>query len=269
MDYRRVMRLPWKTLTWCLTALVPVLACGDDGDASTSASSTMGSSSSAGSGDTSTTASTTASSSDGSSGDASTGSGSSGSGSSGADSSSGGAEGTTGEPVTSCEADGDCTVVEDCCSCLAILQGTEAPNCDLQECLQSACGAMGVSTPIAQCELGSCELAPLPCNPFEVACDALPPECPEGMLPTIEGACWSGLCVPAALCDVVPDCAACPEDEACVQFVSQLPVTRCSPIPPACDGVPSCGCMGDDVCESPFDLCNDIDGAISCDCPVC
>lgn len=262
------MRLRAKPLALCLCALVPLLACADDGDAtsSTSDGTTTGSSSSTGSGESTTTTPTTATTSDGS---GSTGTTTDGSSTTGTDASSSGADGSTSEPVTACEAASDCTVVEDCCSCLAILQGTEAPNCDLQECLQSACGALGVSNPVAQCELGSCELAPLPCNPLEVACDALPPVCPDGMLPSIDGACWSGLCVPAELCDVVSDCSDCPEDEACVQFVSHAPVTRCTPIPPACEGVPSCGCMGADVCEAPFDICNDIDGAISCGCPVC
>lgn len=35
----------------------------------------------------------------------------------------------------------------------------------------------------------------------EVACDALPPACPEGSVPGILGLCWSGFCIPEAACD--------------------------------------------------------------------
>lgn len=186
-----------------------------------------------------------------------------------ADSSGSGTESTTGEPATACEDAAGCMLHDDCCNCIAITQGAEPPACDIPECDQSACGALGID-PQVQCELGSCEFVPLPCNPFEVACDSLPPECPDGTLPSVDplASCWSGDCVPAAFCDVVPDCADCPDDEVCVQNISQIPTFTCSPIPAACDGTPSCACMGE-VCVSPFDVCGDGDGTISCACPAC
>lgn len=180
-----------------------------------------------------------------------------------------GAESSTGEPATSCAAPSDCMIVEDCCSCLALPAGAEPPKCDMQ-CDQSACSALGLE-PVVQCELGSCEFVPLPCNPFEVSCESEPPDCQPGMLPGVDPdqACWTGDCVPAEHCDVVPSCADCPDDEVCVQRISQIPSTTCSPIPEACDGQPSCACMGADVCVSPFDVCGDDGDGLSCACPAC
>lgn len=182
----------------------------------------------------------------------------------------GSSSGDTGAQPTTCTSDGDCIVVDDCCSCTAIGVDDEPPSCDIRECDQSTCSMYGVD-PLAQCELGSCELAPVSCDPSAVSCDSLPPECPDGFVPSTDpdGGCWTNVCVPAELCDVVPSCADCPEDEACVEYVAQLgPVAHCSPIPEECGGTPSCACMAE-VCVSPFDACGDAPDGLSCGCPVC
>lgn len=54
----------------------------------------------------------------------------------------------------------------------------------------------------------------------EVACDALPPECPTNTVPGRTDVCWSGFCIPIAQCDVVPSCdgqseAACVNRDDC------------------------------------------------------
>ncbi len=252
--------------------LWPAVGCSDDGVPATT---DMGSGSSgvaettSASETSSVTASTDPSSTSGaSSSSSSTDTGSS-EGSTGVDSSGTGSDSSTGGPPATCEDASDCMLVEDCCNCTTISVGAEPPPCEQVECDQTACDAIGV-VPELQCELGSCEFVPVPCNP-SVACDSLPPKCPAGTLPSVneQESCWTGLCVPAEICDVVPSCSDCPDDQVCIAYVSQLPVTECSPIPQACDGQPSCACMGAEVCLAPFDICNDIDEGLSCGCPVC
>jgi hypothetical protein len=173
-------------------------------------------------------------------------------------------------PGDACVTEADCVVVDDCCNCLAIPADEEPPECDIMACLQSTCMAMSVP-PIAVCELGHCELAPVPCNPSNVFCESLPPDCPDGTLPGVnpDANCWAGTCVPAEACDVVPACSDCPEDEACVAYETLGgPQYHCYPVPAACDGTPSCACMAE-ACMDEFDTCNDMGMGISCSCPTC
>jgi hypothetical protein len=191
-----------------------------------------------------------------------------------------GSDGTTGNdgsssdtgpaPAEECVTLADCVVVDDCCSCLVIHEDEAPPDCDIEACLQSTCSALGLP-PVAACELGSCELAPVPCNPAFVSCESLPPDCEDGFFPGVnpDSSCWTGTCVPAEVCDVVPACEDCPDGEACVQYVTQLgPQFHCSPVPESCDGDPSCACMAE-ACVSPFDTCGEGGAGISCSCPVC
>jgi hypothetical protein len=172
-------------------------------------------------------------------------------------------------PAVPCASDDECVVVEDCCNC-GVAPASDPPTCDIPECRQSTCDAIGFE-PVAQCELGSCEPVPVPCDASQVFCDSLPPDCNDGFLPGVDTTsnCWTGSCVPAEACDIVPGCADCPEDEACVQYVTQLgPQYHCSPIPEDCGGVPSCACMAE-ACVAPFDSCGDGDEGPTCSCPVC
>jgi len=180
-----------------------------------------------------------------------------------------GSDSTTGDPGEPCTAPSECQIVDNCCDCTALPEGVDPPECNMP-CDQTACAAIGID-PIAACDLGSCELQPVPCNPLEVSCESKPPACGDGNLPGVDPdtMCWTGDCVPAEFCDVVSSCADCAPDEVCVEMVAQLPTVTCSPIPEACEGVPSCACMGDDVCVSPFDLCSDDQGTITCSCPAC
>ena len=173
-------------------------------------------------------------------------------------------------PGDACMTEADCVVVDDCCSCLAIPADQEPPECDIEACLQSTCMAQGVP-PIAACELGSCEIAPVPCNPSDVFCESLPPDCPEGTVPGVnpDANCWSGTCVPAEHCDIVPSCDVCPDDETCVEYVTMFgPEYHCSPVPESCDGTPSCACMAE-ACVDMYETCGDGDMGISCSCINC
>ncbi len=177
--------------------------------------------------------------------------------------------GTTGEPPTSCVDAGDCVLWEDCCSCVALLDGVAPPACDVDACDQTACAALGFD-PAVQCELESCEFVPVPCNPADIMCDDDPPACDPDTFPGVDPnmGCWTGTCVPVEACDVVPSCADCPADEACVEFISQLPQVECVPLPADCGGQASCGCLGE-LCVDPFDLCGEQDGALTCACIEC
>jgi len=49
------------------------------------------------------------------------------------------------------------------------------------------------------------------CDQRPIACRALPPECPAGQLPEVEGTCWSGACVPLNQCGCTEHAACGPE----------------------------------------------------------
>jgi hypothetical protein len=177
---------------------------------------------------------------------------------------------TTGEPPGpgQCLEDSDCKLHDDCCTCQGVPLGEDVVFCD-EECKQSKCSELGVTA--AACRHGVCETARLSCDQVKVVCDQNPPPCPEGQLPTTTPACWTGQCVPAELCDVVPDCGACPPGKLCVQQVGfGVQATTCEPIPPGCGGVVDCACAGELVCTDEFKACFDQPGdVISCECLNC
>ena len=248
---------------------------GDDPSGGTSAVTTADPSESSSDSDTSTP---TGSTDPTDSGSTTTDSGSTGfddsSGTSG-DTDSGDSSGTTtgGTTEPECIVDEDCMLVNDCCSCEAVPVGEDAPECDIKACLVPTCTAVGLGKPAVECNFGTCEVEEVSCNPMLVVCDEKPPVCPEGQAPRVVEGCWGG-CIPVEYCDVVPSCEDCGEDEACVEAVTQLgPSLQCVPIPPSCEGAPSCDCLGE-VCEDPFDLCSDGIGPttgseLSCSCPAC
>jgi hypothetical protein len=175
---------------------------------------------------------------------------------------------TTGAPPgeVECEKDADCKLNQDCCSCDAIPVGEDFQGCAM-DCRQPLCAAIGVTD--AVCNLGVCEAKRLTCDPLKVACDQAPPDCPDGELPSTTPACWTGLCVPAALCDVVPDCSVCPDHMMCVQKVAFVVESSCQPIPLGCDGEIACECVSDLVCTDEFSFCSANPPVVSCECINC
>jgi hypothetical protein len=167
-------------------------------------------------------------------------------------------------PDLTCTVDRDCQLVNDCCACGAV-NVEEEVMCNEPPCFAPACGS---AEPTPVCEGGECTIE-WACNEMLVACDALPPDCPEGRLPSIAGDCYTGDCVDAGLCDVVPDCSYCGDGEACVTHQSFLgPALSCVPLPAECNGVATCACLPD-ACAADSEVCVDGDGGVSCSCPAC
>ncbi|MCA9636478.1 MAG: hypothetical protein KC420_10675 [Myxococcales bacterium] len=277
------MRISYPILALLLVALP--LACGDDGAATTSAtSSTSGatsSSTSEGSSGSGSTAGSTSGGGSGSTGTASSSSGSSSGGSSSGGTSSSGGEtsgstGTTGvAPPTPCVDDGECVLQNDCCACDPHHVGEEPPACDL-DCLQPSCDAIGLADAKAVCRFGRCTFEKTTCNPLGVTCKSLPPECAPGTVASVvddgNGKCWTGHCVPAEACDWAPECAACDApDLTCVAKLQKGAYVLCEPLPWDCgEGPATCACA-ESIClaSPPHTVCHDVADGIACECPNC
>ncbi len=258
---------------WILGCLVAMhgLACSDDGAPSNDDASSLTVADDDGSGSATMTASGSASVDDGTSsvsdGDTAADDGTATADDGESSGPAGTSAGDTGAPAMACTSDDDCVLFDDCCSCQALhVDDPPPPSCPV-ECKATACMGYGIGG--VHCEQGSCELDALSCNPLLVACDALPPDCDPGFLPSVGRSCWTGDCVPAEVCDVVPDCAACPEDETCIALVAKGPAGFiCSPIAPECAGTPSCACLPQ-VCPEMFSACIDGADGVQCECPNC
>ncbi len=170
-------------------------------------------------------------------------------------------------PVGVCVTDADCALHDDCCDCYGLPAGQEDAICK-KLCEQTACELLAIDQ--AVCRFGVCTTERVACDPTKVLCDSLPPECPKGQVAGVTGGCWSGQCVPAISCDVVPDCEVCPAGTMCVQKISkQQSLPTCEPIPAECGGEVDCDCAGGFVCTGDFDACNDLGDDLACACPVC
>lgn len=173
-----------------------------------------------------------------------------------------------GPPMDECEVDADCQLHDDCCTCAGVPAARDPEVCD-ERCDESLCSQYGVSA--AVCRFGVCEAQRLSCDASKIACDGPEPDCGPGMLAETTPTCWTGACVPAALCDVVPDCAWCGDGQFCVEkvaFVTQA--TVCEPLPAKCLGTSSCNCVADLVCLDPYTACFQQEiTEVSCQCPDC
>ncbi len=108
------------------------------------------------------------------------------------------------------------------------------------------------------------------CNPNVVDCNQPAPACPQGQVPSPEGACW-GPCVPILDCATEESCDACPTG-FCAAYVAWVTEYRCVLPALQCSAL-HCGCTAPYFCVPPYDGC--VDGAqgddadITCDCPAC
>lgn len=168
-----------------------------------------------------------------------------------------------------CTVDEDCQLINDCCACAAASDDATPPECPI-DCLVPLCTSAGITTG-AECLAGVCSLRNLNCDESTVVCDAPTPICPAGQLPHVTEGCYSGLCVPVEACRTVPSCATCPTGQACVSSQSFFESFSCVPVDPSCGGTPTCACMGDEACSTPF-ICSGesaTEPRISCVCPTC
>ena len=186
-------------------------------------------------------------------------------------------ETTGGGEAQPCMTDKDCTLVESCCDCESLNPGETVPKCDLEECLQTQCSAIGLPTPTVECRLGRCTFKKETCNPFAITCDAPQPDCGPGSVPSVEdtneGKCWTGNCVPAEVCDWVPDCSYCADAElVCVGKLQKGAYTVCEAKPFECSDVDNLDCVcGQQICDAspPHTVCSDAADGINCECPFC
>jgi hypothetical protein len=146
----------------------------------------------------------------------------------------------------------------------------QVPECDIQ-CLQPTCDSVGLAKAKAVCRFGRCTFEKVTCNPLQVTCKALPPECPDFQVPSVDGDCWTGSCVLPEACDWVPSCDYCGAGMTCVTKLQKGAFTLCEPLPPACgDGPATCACA-DEICEAspPHIICQDLGESLGCECPNC
>lgn len=173
-------------------------------------------------------------------------------------------------PGGDCVTDKDCALHNDCCDCFGIKAGEPDPICK-KGCDTLTCDLLGIEQ--AVCRFGVCGTERVNCDDRQVVCNSLPPKCAAGLVPgvTDNGNCWTGQCVPAMSCNFVPDCSACPADSMCVQKISKMQsLPTCEPIPAECDGKVDCECAGGFVCTGDFNACNaNGNNEITCGCPVC
>ncbi len=178
---------------------------------------------------------------------------------------SGGSSGTAGmagEGGTSsgaeCETAMDCRMVSDCCSCRAV-PISDPGFCGL-DCIRDPCTEGGIGSDEVDCVMGRCVIA-RSCE-GNVTCPALPPNCAEGMLPSVQDDCW-GPCLEASECTSVPGCDAC-GDAVCVNFEGFGPAYHCVEPGAGCNAGSYCECLG--ACAV---ACNETAEGVSCFCPGC
>lgn len=174
---------------------------------------------------------------------------------------SGGSAGGGAEPE--CSSDDDCRLFSDCCTCAAYPASGEAPTVCPAVCARGPCLEYEVER--ALCLAGRCTVAtPHSCSPLPVQCEGLPPECPAGTLPSVEGMCWTGDCIPSEFCGTRPDCSSCAANEVCFRGFNDAFGTPyyCMPRPVTCTDQATCDCAGQ-LCEAlGFLRCTDADDGI-------
>jgi hypothetical protein len=152
-----------------------------------------------------------------------------------------------GDPtVGACGGVDECVLVNDCCSCEVLPAGQEPPPCDIEACLISTCESqLAGFVPKPACRVGTCTFAALNCQISASICEVEPPPpCEGGLVQSVINDCY-GPCVPPNMCANLPgqcDASSCGEGFACMVTQSGAP-SQCIPLPPACEGSPSCECI--------------------------
>lgn len=162
-----------------------------------------------------------------------------------------------------CQYDTDCEVRNDCCDCVA---AKSVPACDPVGCAPS-CGNLGLTNPTARCIMGLCRPS-ANCDPRFAQCDALPPACESGWVPSIDANCW-GPCVDPSVCLQVPSCEVCTTaGRRCAAGDALTKGQRyCFDLSPSCGDGSICDCLGG-RCTGVGDDCHDSTQGADVDCPL-
>jgi len=159
----------------------------------------------------------------------------------------GGSGGTVISPPPECTFDSDCTLINDCCSCLGVPGNESFPDCPMMECFAPMCNAIGMPDPKAVCRAGQC-VVDADCNQDHALCNSPPPVCPPGKTPHVVNDCWGG-CIDVGECREVGSCTQCNDGQACVTSNTMMQSGQhCVTVPDSCMGQITCECMGEKVC---------------------
>jgi hypothetical protein len=175
---------------------------------------------------------------------------------------------TTGDGDPECGEASDCAVVNDCCSCSAAPVDM-VPPCGMGECFAPLCdGNFGAPyVPEAACLVGTCVLEQVGCDLGVVTCEVeAPPACTDSLVRSVINDCY-GPCVLPSMCASLPaecDADTCGEGFVCMTTQSGAP-SRCIPLPPACNGVGSCECIGPWLGEVCNGGCGDLGSTLLCE----
>jgi len=158
-----------------------------------------------------------------------------------------------------CRSSDDCVLLDTCCRCDAA--PSEPPDRCPIECAEGQCSALGVDAPA--CVFGRC-VTSRDCDTSGVRCDATPPPCSDGLLPSVLDGCW-GACLPASTCLAVASCEDCPDDHVCVPLPDGA--VRCAELDPKCATMPpTCDCIDPLTClELVMVDCFDTDRGPACE----
>ncbi len=164
-----------------------------------------------------------------------------------------------------CEGPEDCVRVSDCCGCRSEPQKT--PSFCALDCERDACVELGLTEVHPTCDMGRCRFD-VSCDRGRVGCEAAPPSCPPGQVPSVVSQgiavpCW-GPCIDATDCGQVTDCSACPDGTVCIVFEAQFASYSCVVPQNGCAAGKYCSCLA--ACSYG---CTETEDYVACACPVC
>jgi hypothetical protein len=171
--------------------------------------------------------------------------------------------GEAGRPSTviECETAADCSMASDCCGCRSEPIRGPRLECPL-DCLRDACRDMNIDRSEVECSYGRCVIG-RSCDRSRVTCPALPPNCPEGTVPSVLDGCW-GPCLPPTECSRVDACADC-GDALCVVFEALPTSYYCIERGDNCNSSENyCACLGINC-----NVCSATDPSVTCVCLAC
>jgi hypothetical protein len=166
-----------------------------------------------------------------------------------------------------CAQASDCVLHDDCCTCASVPKNNIGAVCNIA-CVADLCASQGITSADVTCVAGRCVLAKS-CNTKNIACTVATPACTAGSVPVVQGACYTGKCLPAAQCSDVASCDVC-TNAGLVCVTDQQAggdVYHCVTVPSACSTAPTCQCLG--VCSAGFQCTDPANTKPVCDCPTC